>query len=87
MLIEIYRSLAKVGHFEAQDKNCLMLRNYPDFKEIEIYTVHFSNLAYMLRMNMGVIEVNLEIFEFFGTQTIKDQENFNAFYCLGGGKC
>jgi hypothetical protein len=34
--------------------------------------------------NMGVIEVNLEIFEFFGTQTI---ENVNPFPCSGGGKC
>jgi hypothetical protein len=57
--------------------NGLMHWNYPDFKEI--YTVHFSNLAYMFRMsfdvnkmkkNMGVIEVNFEIFELFGTQTI-----------------
>jgi hypothetical protein len=55
--------------------------NYPDFKEI--YTAHFSNLASMLLLFdvsslMKKIWVNLEIFEFFGTQTIEGSRQFQS---------
>jgi hypothetical protein len=36
-----------------------------------------------MKKNMGVIKVNLEIFEFFGTQTIEGSRTFNPVHCLG----
>jgi hypothetical protein len=74
-------------------RNCPMHLNYPDVKAI--YTVHFSSLAcleyifdvnYYNEKNMGVIEVNLELFEFFGTQTIEGSRKFQSLPLFGWRK-
>jgi hypothetical protein len=40
-----------------------------------------------MKKNMGVIEVNLEIFEFFGTQATEGSRKFQSLPLFGGGKC